>query len=508
MTRTTIKNEWMGFVYAIRLAILGLLYICASGCSLYAPNTGAEGRPAYSSFGESEKNAGATRSSASFENGVGLIGKSVVVDPVVRPYTTLKALYGYTLKSVGGFVERSFINRVRLRKLERQPIPPVKRGRGMDLDAWERELDALTGREASRGSIRLLVDGEDYFNRLDEAIAGASRSVDIRTYIFDNDDFAFEFATRLRERADEVDVRVMVDGLANVFAPRTDSASMPDDAVLPASMARYLKHDSPLKFRQQSNPWLTGDHAKVTLIDSTIAFVGGMNIGREYRYDWHDLMVEVKGPVVDELQRDFDLTWARAGALGDYAWLAGRQRNSRRTDDQGEYPVRILETSIHDSELYRAQIAAIRRARGYIYIQNAYFSDDKILFELIRARRRGVDVRVIMSAGNDSQLLGLSNQKTVNTMLQNGIRVFSYPGMTHVKAAIYDGWVCVGSANFDKLSLQVNREINLGTSHPAVARALLAQVFEPDFAASHELTRPRRLGARHHFAEFFADEFL
>ncbi len=508
MKRTTMIHQFRRAAAAVRLAVCGLLCAGTVGCGLLAPVAGTEGRPVYTSFGESEKSAGSTRHSASIENGAGLLGKTVVVDPLVRPFTTLKAFYGYTLKSVGGFVERNLINRLRMRRLQRRPIPPIGGNGAMDLVAWEHELDSLTGREASRGTIRLLIDGEAYFDRLDAAVAAADRSIDLRTYIFDNDDFALEFGARLRERAREVEVRVMVDGLANVFAPRHDAESMPDDVVLPASMGRYLTHGSPLKFRRQSNPWLTGDHAKVTLIDSDIAFVGGMNIGREYRYDWHDLMLEVQGPVVAELQRDFDRTWARAGALGDYAWFAQALGKSRRDDSADGYPIRILQTSIHDSELYRAQVAAIRRAREFVYIQNAYFSDDKILLELMRARRRGVDVRVILSSSNDSRVLGLSNQKTINAMLRNGIRVYAYPGMTHVKAAIYDGWVCVGSANFDKLSLQVNREINLATSHPAVARALLEQVFEPDFAASQELTRPRPLDARHHLAELVADEFL
>ena len=40
--------------------------------------------------------------------------------------------------------------------------------------------------------------------------------------------------------------------------------------------------------------------------------------------------------------------------------------------------------------------------------------------------------------------------------MRNGVRVYAYPGMTHVKAAIYDGWACVGSANFDKMSLRMS----------------------------------------------------
>jgi cardiolipin synthase len=158
--------------------------------------------------------------------------------------------------------------------------------------------------------------------------------------------------------------------------------------------------------------------------------------------------------------------------------------------------------------LYRVQVAAIRRARQYIFIENTYFSDDKILFELAMARRRGVDVRVILSANGDSAILNLSNQKAINSMLRNGIRIYSYPGMTHVKAAVYDGWACLGSANFDKLSLQVNQEINLGTSHPAVVNSLLKRLFYPDFSISNELHDPLPMAARHHFAEFIADELL
>jgi len=167
-----------------------------------------------------------------------------------------------------------------------------------------------------------------------------------------------------------------------------------------------------------------------------------------------------------------------------------------------------LSTSISDSQIYRAQIAAIRRANNRIYIQNAYFSDDIIIYELAKARRRGVDVRVIVSSGNDSGAMQLSSESTINTLLENGIRVYSYPGMTHLKAAVYDGWACLGSANFDKMSLQVNQEINLGISNPDAVQKLVEQVFMPDFAASTELYEPVPLRWTHRFAELIADEVL
>ena len=493
------------------LLLLGSLL---GGCSSISPNlqekSENEAAPTSSlgSFGALDRENNLTRNNMRFEEGFGLVGRNLLLDPIVRPFSTLSALFSLTAKSTSGFAERTFIEKVRMPHLEKKPIPAVSNAGSMDMDAWERDLDELTGSKASLGTIRFLVDGDEYFPRITDAIRNAEDSIDVQTYIFDNDDVALEIANLLRDKSEEVEVKVLSDGLANFIATRLDSESMPDDVVLPSSMSNYLTYGSRVSFRRHSNPWLTGDHTKLTIIDAERAFLGGMNIGREYRYDWHDLMMEVEGPVVNQLHYEFELAWAQAGFGGDFAWMIRALRGYDR-DTSGEgYPIRVLTTSIHNSELYRAQIEAIRRAQNYIYIENAYFSDDKILFELARARRRGVDVRVILPSTNDSNILDLSNQKAVNVMLRNGIRVYAYPGMTHVKAAVYDGWACLGSANFDKLSLQINREINLATSDKAAVRHLLAKVFWPDFMTATELHEPVKLYMRHHLAEFIADELF
>ena len=500
-----------------RYMIIALASSLSAACSsitttspgpLRNDNLPAESNFHLGSFGEPDQLVNATRESSRLESGAGLMGKTMLVDPVIRPFSTLKSLYGVTLKSTAGFLERTFIDNVRFPLLERHTVPDLADAPNMDPVAWERHLDEITSRKLSSGRIRLLVDGEEYFSRLGASIDAAQESIDIRTYIFDNDDVALHVANLLRARSDEVEVRILVDGLADLFATHLDSASMPENTELPPSISRYLAHGSKVKFRKQSNPWFTGDHAKITVIDQSLAFVGGMNIGREYRYDWHDLMMEVEGPVVGQLQYEFDQAWAKSGWMGDFAWMAAALKGYEVDQSTTGYPIRVLSTTIHNSEIYRAQVAAIRRARNRIYIENGYFSDDKILFELARARRRGVDVRVILSSKGDSSMLDLSNQKAINVMLRNGIRVYSYPGMTHVKAAVYDGWACLGSANFDKLSLQVNQEINLGFSDPAAVANLLERVFYPDFAISSELYEPLPITNRHHFAEFIADEFL
>jgi cardiolipin synthase len=436
-----------------------------------------------------------------------LVARSAYIEPVLRPFSTQKALLALILKSTFGFVRRMALDTVQFSHLEREPLPPLYAGPGMDLAQWESELDTIAG-TATRGTVRFLVDGEEFFSRFIEAIRAAEDSIDVRTYIFDNDDFAVEVADLLKERAADVDTRVLLDGIGALLGTQVDPEGMPDDFRPPISMSSYLRNNSRVKVRTSGNPWLTGDHTKSTIVDGKVAFLGGMNIGREYRYIWHDLMVEVSGPVVDILQQDTDIAWSKAGWLGDLAmFFRSIQAPRERADDVGG-PLRVLVTRDHDSQIYRAQLAAIRRAKRYIFIENSYFSDDATLYELAKARRRGVDVRVILPANGNHAPLNLSNAVAVNVMLRNGIRVYHFPGMTHVKAAIIDGWACVGSANFDKLSLQINEELNIATSDPATVDDLMQRVFIADFAVSAELEEPVPLRWSNHLAEFVSDEIF
>jgi cardiolipin synthase len=59
--------------------------------------------------------------------------------------------------------------------------------------------------------------------------------------------------------------------------------------------------------------------------------------------------------------------------------------------------------------------------------------------------------------------------------------------MSHLKAAVFDGWACLGSANIDQLSLRINKEVNIATSHPEAVETLVERLFERDFAASPEM---------------------
>ncbi|MCU0810432.1 MAG: phosphatidylserine/phosphatidylglycerophosphate/cardiolipin synthase family protein [Thiobacillaceae bacterium] len=392
---------------------------------------------------------------------------------------------------------------------ENEP-PPLAGEEGMDLLEWEQRLDELVGSDRYRGSMKPLVDGDAFFLELVKSIQEAQESIDIRVYIFDSDDYALRIADLLKRRSHEIRVRVLVDRFGTLVASQVSPRSPGTPrSETPLSIAEYLRRDSKIEVRVVDNPWLTSDHTKVIVVDRRKAFVGGMNIGREYRNQWHDLMVEVAGPIVGRLHKDFDKRWAHTGIGGDLAFaIASMGRESYAGDAElADYlDIRPLYTRSGDPQILRAQLAAIRQAKSRIWIEQPYVSEDMVISELIRARRRGVDVRIIMPARGNSGFMNSANLVAARAFLNNGIRVYAYPGMSHVKAALYDGWAIVGSANFDKLSLRINQETNLATSDPGFVHRIEQQLFEVDFARAREWTEKKPADWSDYLAKFFADQ--
>jgi len=434
------------------------------------------------------------------------IVRSYAFEPLNRPFTFVSRL-GYLLTdTVLDIGRRVRVNRITKPKIEDAGIPALNTGPGMDLAAWEDQLDKLVGKDRYSGKIELLVDGDAFFPRLIESIIDANDSVKMRTYIFDSDDYATAVADVLKRSSNDVEVKILLDRLGTAMAQDASAGTVPEDFKAPLAITNYLRSGSNVQLRGVSNPFATGDHTKTTIIDSDHAYLGGMNIGREYRWEWHDMMMRVEGSIVPYIEWSFDQAWSHRAVMGDFV-LAGKALSNRKPEsDPIEHPIRPLLTLPRVSEIYKAQVEAIRNSQSYIYVQNAYFSDAVIIHELAKARLRGVDVRVIIPMEGNHGVMNANNVVAANTLLKYGVRVFAYPGMSHIKAAIYDGWACVGSANFDKLSFQVNKEMNLGTSDPAVVRDLIDQVFDPDFEISEELDGPLPSGWKNTFASIVASQ--
>jgi cardiolipin synthase len=108
---------------------------------------------------------------------------------------------------------------------------------------------------------------------------------------------------------------------------------------------------------------------------------------------------------------------------------------------------------------------SIMGARRSIYIANPYFVPDRSAIEiLIAAKRRGVDVK-IMVAGihNDNGLARNNSTRLYGELLEAGIEIYEYNRtMLHHKFMVCDDvWTTVGTSNFDNRSFALNDENNV-----------------------------------------------
>ncbi len=120
-----------------------------------------------------------THRAAEFAQAAMLLGKVTLIEPLIRPFSTEKALISLVLKSSFGFAQRVAIDTVRFDTLEKQPLPDIVPRAGMDLEAWETELAGIAG-TSTLGTVRFLVDGDEFFPRLLETVEAAEESIDIR----------------------------------------------------------------------------------------------------------------------------------------------------------------------------------------------------------------------------------------------------------------------------------------------------------------------------------------
>jgi cardiolipin synthase len=392
-------------------------------------------------------------------------------------------------------------------------IPPVRPAASMDSAGWEAWLDRYTGTRSEPGSLDLLIDGEQFFTRFHEAVAQSTNHISLNVYIFDKDDVAIEVADQLKARSSDLAVKVLLDRMGSIGAGGAPPATpLPEKFVPPSSIISYLREDSQIKVRKFLNPWFSSDHVKVFLFDGWQAFLGGMNFGREYRYEWHDLMVEVHGPIVHSLEEDFQRAWAHAGSLGDLAYMGALIDGKEIPDPnqagvQSWIPIRRLPTKTMWKPFSTAVMGALAHAQRRVFVENPYLFDKRAILALVRARSRGVDVRVILPRVNDFKAGGRGNLVIANYLIQRGVRVYFYPGMTHVKALLVDDWACVGSANMNHLSLRVNQEQNVGTSDPGFVSRLEHELFEADFARSHELREEVSVDWVDFLADFLLEGF-
>lgn len=103
----------------------------------------------------------------------------------------------------------------------------------------------------------------------------------------------------------------------------------------------------------------------------------------------------------------------------------------------------------------------------------------RVAEELIRAKRRGVDVAVILERDNGRKGDGLTeeNRRTAAALSRGGVKVFfdSPAVVTHVKAVVIDGrQVYLGSHNMTQGALSRNNELSVLIDSPELAAEVTA----------------------------------
>jgi cardiolipin synthase A/B len=319
--------------------------------------------------------------------------------------------------------------------------------------------------------------GEDLYRDMLDAIGQAKSRIFFETFIWKGDAVGQAFKDALIDAANRgVKVYVVFDEFANLVVPRSFFA-------LPKNIAvrRHPLIASGFRF-----PRNTGrDHRKVLVVDDIVAFLGGYNIGSLYATDWRDTHARLTGDIVWDVQNAFIDYWnlwsgRRRAALPDFGSASWQPeiRIHRNMPRNVVYPIRGM------------YLNAVDRASHHIYMTHAYFiPDTDILSALVRAARRGVDVRIIIPAESNHIVADWLSRGFYNQLLRNGVRLLLYQGaMVHAKTATIDGqWSTIGTANIDRISLQGNYEINMEVFNPGVAQQM-EEIFAIDSSNIVELT--------------------
>jgi cardiolipin synthase A/B len=357
-------------------------------------------------------------------------------------------------------------------------------------------------------TVDLLVDGESAYEAMLAAIGNANHFILMDSYIFNNDLTGRIFADALKTSARRgIAVYLIIDGVGTFHVPGFFFEEMKTAGV------HVLVYRSPAPWRR-SFGILRRNHRKMLVVDGHIGFLGGINIGDEWlpaKYDgkgWHDLHVKIKGPVVRDLSRLSISTWHVHGGI-----VLDSTRFLPRVEPKGDRYAHIVGSRERKKRkaIRQSYLMAIRQAREYIYIANAYFLPDLGFRRALKnACRRGVDVRIMVPKRGDILAVQLASQSRFRRLMRMGARIFLWEdAVLHAKSAVIDDqWATVGSFNIDHRSWTMNLEVNVNAVGPEFA-SHLKHVFIADQEKCEELD-PEMWGRRPlliKFLEQFADLF-
>jgi cardiolipin synthase len=353
------------------------------------------------------------------------------------------------------------------------------------------ELEPLVNSKVTRNNqIEVIENGDNFYQAELENMRKAQHSINIEAYIFHRGRVTDEVLAVLAERARSgVHVNLVMDSLGSLSTRKTYFKALKDAG---GRVEWYHR----LRLRN----WFISNnrtHREITIVDGSTAFIGGAGYADWWRFEtkseprWRDTMVRVQGDAVRGLQGAFVENWLESsgeildgpdyfpGLDSDPGDVTGLVVCSSPSSSMGSTRARVL---------FQTLIAAAHKS---IYITTPYFLPDRSMRkEIVRAKKRGVTVKIIVPGKHgDHALTRSSGRNAYGDLLKAGAEIYEYEAsMIHAKITIVDGiWSVIGSTNLDNRSFGINDEINLAVVDSKVA-ARLIQDFEEDASHSRRVT--------------------
>ncbi len=348
-------------------------------------------------------------------------------------------------------------------------------------------------------STRLLVDGDETFNAIFNAIKGAHSSINMEFFIFEDVKNGNESLSDLliRKRRQGVAVNVIYDSFGSGATPPEFFNRLKKAGV---KLVQY-NPVAPFEVKRKYAP-NHRDHRKIIVVDGVIAFTGGINLSRTYESSWsgrsgpprdlgndywRDTDIEIKGPAVAVMQHLFLDHWK-----GQKGPEPDKKNYFPPLHDEGNELIRVIGSHPgHDTQHYYATLlSALQSARARIWLTAAYFvPTDEQADALLAAAHRGVDVRILVPARSDSQLSLVMQHADFEDLLKAGVKIFeTHDEVLHSKSVVIDGvWSVIGSSNFDHRSVVFNDEADVVVVGRKTG-AELESLFVRDCAQAKEVT--------------------
>ena len=339
----------------------------------------------------------------------------------------------------------------------------------------------MSGKWIEGNAIRLLENGEEFFPAVFERIAAARHEVVLETFILFEDKVGKQLHEVLLTAAQRgVQVDVTIDGFGS-----PDLSTEFISSLCRAGVRLHVFEPGKTVFGTRIS-LLRRMHRKIVVVDNEVAFVGGINYSADHLGDFgpeakQDFSVEIRGPLVAEIHR-FTHTALATGMRHQRQRQWWRRRKQLRTTPEalpaaGEAECIFVtrDNGDHLNDIERHYRIAIRAARKRVIIANAYFFPGyRLIKEMRKAVRRGVEVNLILQGMPDMQIVKTAASMLYSYLTKGGVKVFEYTDRPlHGKVAVADDeWATVGSSNLDPLSLSLNLEANVVIRDRAFNRQL------------------------------------